>query len=390
MQPILSNRQRADESFSRSHAGLMNALAILKSSQDEQRQRAREAQQDKLTSQSIESNQMKLDQAKAEQGLVSQFQDRLTRDANPDAAGPDLPAEAGYTGPFSQKQYSDSFKFDILKKLRVMRGQEPGDPMAEAQVRQAEADKVVGDAAAAPQLRKLQVEQGTANVANTTATTAHTIANTKKTNRETELLGKPKPPEPGDALEVAKFARQLKQDYMGSQLTKDFQIIERTKAQMEGSLADWKKRAVEAENKGEVLPRGAIDQTLITLFNKLLDPSSVVRESEYARTPEGMALMERAKGQLQKLQAGGAGVTSGYMDELISSANQLMSAAEQGFAQHTQSTIADAQSYGIDPARVVGGYSRYLDWKGAAAGGIPGVPKAGQAMTDDDIIGMHK
>jgi len=41
----------------------------------------------------------------------------------------------------------------------------------------------------------------------------------------------------------------------------------------------------------------------------MLDPTSVVRESEYARSAEGTALMSRIQGAYEKLIQGGAGVT---------------------------------------------------------------------------------
>lgn len=53
----------------------------------------------------------------------------------------------------------------------------------------------------------------------------------------------------------------------------------------------------------------AVDQTLITVLNKMLDPSSVVRESEYARTPENLSILNRLKGKIDKLTQGGAGLT---------------------------------------------------------------------------------
>lgn len=49
-------------------------------------------------------------------------------------------------------------------------------------------------------------------------------------------------------------------------------------------------------------------QDIIATFNKILDPGSVVRESEYNRSPSGLALEDRVKGWIEQLQKGGAGV----------------------------------------------------------------------------------
>ena len=56
---------------------------------------------------------------------------------------------------------------------------------------------------------------------------------------------------------------------------------------------------------GNVKSLNGADQALIMTFNKILDETSVVRESEYARTPEGMALRERMKGAISNVQKGG-------------------------------------------------------------------------------------
>jgi len=53
----------------------------------------------------------------------------------------------------------------------------------------------------------------------------------------------------------------------------------------------------------------AVDQAIITTFNKMTDPDSVVRESEYLRTAADLALWNRLKGKIQKMKAGGAGLT---------------------------------------------------------------------------------
>ena len=56
-------------------------------------------------------------------------------------------------------------------------------------------------------------------------------------------------------------------------------------------------------------------QAILISFNKLLDPTSVVRESEYARSASGQSALETLKGYADKLARGGAGVT---LEELSS------------------------------------------------------------------------
>jgi hypothetical protein len=49
----------------------------------------------------------------------------------------------------------------------------------------------------------------------------------------------------------------------------------------------------------------AIDQTLVNTLSKMLDPGSVVRESEYARTPEGMSWVNKQRAILERFTGGG-------------------------------------------------------------------------------------
>jgi len=67
-----------------------------------------------------------------------------------------------------------------------------------------------------------------------------------------------------------------------------------------------------------------LDQSLITIFNKLNDPTSVVRESEYARTPEGASLFKKWVGKYKKATTeGGAGLTDPDRQELVNISNQI-------------------------------------------------------------------
>jgi hypothetical protein len=56
-------------------------------------------------------------------------------------------------------------------------------------------------------------------------------------------------------------------------------------------------------------------QAIINAFNKILDYASVVRESEYARTPEGQGFLNKIKGFHSRLFQGGPGLA---MDEVQS------------------------------------------------------------------------
>jgi hypothetical protein len=54
-----------------------------------------------------------------------------------------------------------------------------------------------------------------------------------------------------------------------------------------------------------------------------MDPGSVVRESEFARTPQGLSLVERFSGYKEKIKEGGVGLTDAARQEIIDISRQL-------------------------------------------------------------------
>jgi len=99
------------------------------------------------------------------------------------------------------------------------------------------------------------------------------------------------------------------------------------------------KTAVELDRQGKLMDSGlaaarrgdmaAGSQAVLVTFQKILDPTSVVRESEYARSAEGQSLLNRMQGAYQRMVSGGAGVP---LDELeaYSKLAKEMTAASTG------------------------------------------------------------
>lgn len=101
-------------------------------------------------------------------------------------------------------------------------------------------------------------------------------------------------------------------------------------------------------------PVGA-SEAVIATFKKILDPTSVVRESEYARTPQGLALLDRLQGAIDKYAGGGgAGVPKEILAEMVATADQLVQSM-QGWNEDGRAKLdATAKSYGIDPFLIFG------------------------------------
>jgi len=75
-------------------------------------------------------------------------------------------------------------------------------------------------------------------------------------------------------------------------------IAKKVKYIPDGSEDKW-------EAAGITSPNAAI-QTILVTFQKILDPTSVVRESEYARSATGVSALRRIEGLIQRLIIGGA------------------------------------------------------------------------------------
>jgi len=110
--------------------------------------------------------------------------------------------------------------------------------------------------------------------------------------------------------------------------------------------------AVERMLSGESASRLATDQAVITSFNKILDPESVVRESEYKRTPENASLINRARGAMQKLSKGGAGITDEDIIEIRDTARQMAELKREITNKKLNKFRKQAEARDLDPDEV--------------------------------------
>ena len=83
-------------------------------------------------------------------------------------------------------------------------------------------------------------------------------------------------------------------------------------------------------------------------FQKILDPDSVVRESEYARSAEGQSLRHQIAGKYEQLIQGGAGVPIDELEGFVDLAQQWMAAEEEGQSQDMKVANAYAIRMGLD------------------------------------------
>jgi len=109
-------------------------------------------------------------------------------------------------------------------------------------------------------------------------------------------------------------------------------------------------KALSEQGKGSNV---AVDQSIITIFNKMLDPASVVRESEYARTPQDLSVLSRIKGKWDKIQKGGAGLDATERAALQRMVNNFSEIASQQYNNRVGEYKGLARDYGYNAERVV-------------------------------------
>lgn len=105
--------------------------------------------------------------------------------------------------------------------------------------------------------------------------------------------------------------------------------------------------------------RSIATQAIITTFNKILDPTSVVRESEYDRTAAGQALLSRIQGKYENIVQGGAGVTRETLKAAVDLADEYMKNAQASLVRENERARNLATEFGLNPEFVVSGGSGF-------------------------------
>lgn len=133
----------------------------------------------------------------------------------------------------------------------------------------------------------------------------------------------------------------MRKEFLDLPEVKQYPVIEQQAGRALKALSDPYKNKV------------AVDQSIITTFNKMLDPSSVVRESEYARTPQDMALLNRIKGKWDKLSTGGAGITDDERQAMSRMIKAFKSVADDQYNEQVKYYTGLSKRYGYKPENVV-------------------------------------
>lgn len=100
-------------------------------------------------------------------------------------------------------------------------------------------------------------------------------------------------------------------------------------------------------------PSGVNDEAILVYFQKILDPGSVVRESEFARTSEGQAALAQAQSYVTKLKTGQ--MTPALRKEVLNTMKTLAMASQNNLDTKLKSIRNTAKKYELDEDLIFGG-----------------------------------
>lgn len=131
-------------------------------------------------------------------------------------------------------------------------------------------------------------------------------------------------------------------------LRKSFDMESRAAREVAMQLSQMQ-AGIGAARKGDM---AAGSQAVLVTFQKILDPASVVRESEYARSSSGQALLSRIQGAVEQLRVGGASIPLEELERFVSLANTFAENQARAAMESKEQIEAVATEYGIDPTLV--------------------------------------
>jgi hypothetical protein len=128
--------------------------------------------------------------------------------------------------------------------------------------------------------------------------------------------------------------------------------------------------AMEGINAGTV-GLNAGTQAIVNSFNRVLEPGSVTRESEYARTPEGQALIARIQGKAEALVKGGPGLRPDDLNEFVTLARTFRGRAMRGIEAEKNRIKSYADKYDLPMDLIVADYDASAPSDHPATSGNP-------------------
>lgn len=146
---------------------------------------------------------------------------------------------------------------------------------------------------------------------------------------------------------------RIRQEFINRPEVKEFVTAKNYTNMMDAQLDRYLK------NKKDYGSKVALDQSLISPYNKLLDPASVTMVSEYARTSQDIGLFNRFNGAIDKLKNGGAGLTDEDRIALVKAAKVILNSRSETYNQTLDEYKNLSNELGLDPKIVTRNMSPY-------------------------------
>lgn len=153
--------------------------------------------------------------------------------------------------------------------------------------------------------------------------------------------------------ERLRLGNQLRGEFNSSKIYKNFLVTQRSERAMHV--------AYQEAIRGDLESKVGADQALAVMFQKMLDPDSVVRESEYARTPEGVGVLQRISSYVEKWQKGGLAISDADRAALYDIAKKLLVVEKQTMNELIERYTMIAKDYGIEPKLIFGNIKKFND-----------------------------
>lgn len=136
------------------------------------------------------------------------------------------------------------------------------------------------------------------------------------------------------------------------------------------------KRSIDAAVKSWINEnnKSVVDQSIIMLFNKALDPTSVVREGEYARSSQWQALLWRIEAWYNTYAYWWQNISDATRAEMVKAISTLEDAAKQGIKMTRDRLKATAVDMGWTEQFV----DNYFKWYIQDSGAAPWAPQVTQ------------
>jgi hypothetical protein len=274
----------------------------------------------------------KLEEEKAKQEAIK----TQIADATQAAAQAQIIAE-------SDKARSDADKAVADKEKAVLEAANTPDRLrAEQELRDAQAKKAAIEAKYEERKQVDEIVKRAGDLGLTKAQTNEVLAKTRKLNIETKKA----------VLELAAYQKSGGVDpakifEYEEKLRKEFQVRTKVYGEVQTIFSNLQASAQAKTGPGDI--------ALITGFMKMLDPGSVVRETEFATARDTAGLFESLKNDAQKLESGQLfTLNSTQRQKYVDLAQQYLKAAQKKADQDRKDLSAVVTNYKLNPDNVFG------------------------------------